>query len=71
MLVVYGALARRRFTTWAWAVAIAFGVILLIQKAAPDNNTSAGIIFVIVGAVLVLVGVAITTALNEREYPGT
>ena len=68
-LAMYGARARRRFTSWIWAAAMAVGVILEIGKALPDNDAAAGAAFVVVGVVLVLIGVAVSAALSEREYP--
>jgi len=69
VLAYVGAMAKRRFTTWIWAAASGFGVAVLIAKASPDNKTAAGIIFLIVGAMFVLISVAVSTGLNEREYP--
>lgn len=69
VLAYTGTLAGRRFTTWIWAAGAGLGVVLLIAKASPDNKTAAGILFLIVGGLFVLISVAVSTSLNEREYP--
>jgi hypothetical protein len=71
VLVLFGARARRRFTTWAWAAGIVLGVGILIAKASPDNDTAAGISFIVCGVGLTFIGNAIAAALGEREYPET
>ena len=69
LLCGYGAKFGRRFTTWIWAAASVLGVGILIADAAPNNTTTAGIAFLVVGAVFVILGVAASSAISEREYP--
>ena len=69
LLVLYGARARRRFTAWAWGLGMLVGVFLLIAKASPDNDTGAGILFIVSGLVLTGIGVVASNSLGEREYP--
>jgi len=69
VLVLLAARSQRRFTTWAWGFGILVGIFLLIQKASPDNNTSAGLLFILCGLILAGLGVVVASALGEREYP--
>ncbi|MDT4911564.1 MAG: hypothetical protein QOC66_692 [Pseudonocardiales bacterium] len=61
----YGGFFGRRFTSWAWAVAVVIGVGLLVQKAVPDSYTGAGITFLVIGAVLALAAHAVSATTNE------
>lgn len=63
----YGARSRRRFTTWLSGGGIWFGIVLILSKAFPHNETEAGISLIIVGAVLVAVAPMWTRLLNEPD----
>ena len=69
LLVCYGARARRRFTTWAWGLGIVCGAGLLIASAAPDNDTAAGLLFIVGGVAFVGMGAVLSRSLGERPYP--
>jgi len=69
VLVLLGARSKRRFTTWRWGLGMLVGVFLLIAKASPDNDTAAGLLFILCGVILAGLGVVVSSALNEREYP--
>jgi hypothetical protein len=62
----YGGRYGRRFTSWAWSVALVIGVGLLVEKAAPNSYTGAGVMFIIIGAVVAVAAHVVSTATNEE-----
>lgn len=60
----YGGRYGRRFTSWAWAVGLVVGIGLLVQKAAPNSYTGAGVMFLVVGAIAAVVAHVVST--NEE-----
>jgi hypothetical protein len=62
----YGGRSGRRFTSWAWAVGLVIGIGLLVQKAAPNSYTGAGVMFIVIGAVVAVVAHVVSTATNEE-----
>jgi hypothetical protein len=66
-LAAYGALARRRFTTWAWSAGLALGASVIITKLAGDNAAASGIALIAVGVGVVLGGHLVSAALHEPD----
>ncbi|MCU1657913.1 MAG: hypothetical protein JWO57_2569 [Pseudonocardiales bacterium] len=63
----YGARAGRRFTTWAWSVAVGLGVVVILTKIIPNNSAAAGIALIVVGAAVVFAGHLWSVALREPD----
>lgn len=63
----YGGYFGRRFTTWTWLGALFVGVVLLVGKAVPDSYTGAGIVLIVVGAVVAFVAHVIAVAAGEHS----
>lgn len=66
-LAAYGALARRRFTTWAWSAGVALGASVIITKLAGDNAAASGIALIAVGVGVVLGAHLVSAALHEPD----
>ncbi|MFN2561738.1 MAG: hypothetical protein ABR571_10645 [Jatrophihabitans sp.] len=62
----YGGRYGRRFTSWAWAVGLVIGIGLLVEKAAPNSYTGAGVMFIVIGAVVAVVAHVVSAATNEE-----
>jgi hypothetical protein len=68
ILAGYGARHGRRFTTWIWAVGAAGGAGLVVGKLLADSSgVAAGIAFIVLGAVFVVVGALLARVLNEPD----
>jgi hypothetical protein len=67
VLAFYGAWYGRRFTAWIWATAIALGTFTIVGKEIPNNNTRAGVVFLICGVVLVGLGWLLAYVLDEED----
>lgn len=67
----YGALAGRRFTTWTWSVGVAFGIGLIVGKAAGDNAAAGGVALILSGCLLVVFGHLLTQTLREPDDVAT
>jgi hypothetical protein len=67
VLGFYGAWYGRRFTAWIWAAAIVLGTLTIVGKEVHNNATKSGVIFLICGAVLVLVGWLLARMLDEED----
>jgi hypothetical protein len=50
----YGGHFGRRFTTWVWTAGVVIGVGLVVEKVLPRSTTGAGVVLVLVGAVVVV-----------------
>lgn len=62
----YGGRYGRRFTSWAWAVGLVVGVGLLVQKAAPNSYTGAGVMLIIIGGVVAVAAHVVSTTTSEE-----
>ena len=61
----YGGRFGRRFTTWAWALAVVVGIGLIVQKVLPDSPSGGGITFIVIGLVVVFVAQFVANATGE------
>ncbi len=73
-LAGYGARFGRRFTTWAWSIGVALGLVLIVGKIFGNSYTGGGITLIVVGALVVAGAQAVATASREPadvdESPG-
>jgi hypothetical protein len=67
ILAYFASRSARRFTTWAWSAGVALGVSVIIGKLADQNSAAAGVALILCGAVVVLAGHVLTSALHEPD----
>jgi hypothetical protein len=53
-LALYGATQQRRFTTWAWAFGVGFGILVIVGDLFEENIAGFGIGAIILGAAVIL-----------------
>ena len=66
-LAVYGAVQRRRFTTWTWCLGIGLGVLLIIGDVTEDSATAFGITAIVLGAAVVVAAHLLTGRFGEPD----
>ena len=67
LLTWLGARSGRRFTTWAWGFGAGMGIVLLVEKATPDNVTAGGVALIVCGVVLVALAWFAARAMGEPD----
>lgn len=67
LLGSYAARYHRRFTAWVWAYGVGVGVVVILVKIVPKNAAAAGILLIVIGALLVGLTPLIASALREPD----
>ena len=57
----------RRFTMWVWTFAVVVGVFAILEDLTPNNDTVAGISFIVIGLIAVALAAVYAVARNEPD----
>jgi hypothetical protein len=66
LVSAYAGRFGRRFTTWVWAGGAATGIVLMVAELGVDRYTAIGIVLLVLGLVLAVGSVFVSSALCEE-----